>query len=476
MTPKIPTVRFVLDGQVVQAQDVPASTTLLDYLRERLHRTGTKEGCAEGDCGACVVLIGTLNASANAIDYVPANACLQLLPALHGKALKTVESLQLPGSALHPVQQAMVDCHGSQCGFCTPGIVMSLSGLLATVSHPSRERVQEALSGNLCRCTGYKPIVQAALQASLADPALLSLQDPHELALLQQIHAQGSVTQAQADFAVPASVAELAQILAHDPQATLLAGCSEVGLKVNKQFFRPARLVYLGQVAELRQVYETPAHWRIGAQVSLEQVRDLVQAPYPDFAEVLRRFASPPVRHTATLAGNIANASPIGDSLPCLIALGARLLLRRGEHTRSLLLETFFTGYKKTLLEPGEFIEAIDLPKPQPGQVFRAHKISKRMEQDISAICCALSYRLEQGRLDDVRLAFNGLAITAGRAPKLEAALQGRTPDEVRAADLDAAIDASFTRFEGLPAGWDYRVLVARNLVLDFINPTEVVA
>jgi xanthine dehydrogenase small subunit len=489
MTQVTNTVRFVLDGKIVEAQGERRTTTVLDYLREQLHRTGSKEGCAEGDCGACVVLVGELNAAGTGVDYVPSNACIQLLPTLDGKSLKTIESLKCADGTLHPVQEAMVSCHGSQCGFCTPGIVMSLTGLLQTVTAPTRDQITNALSGNLCRCTGYKPIVDATLAASRAGAARLKLDDSADVALLQQIrraqtpsyNLEGEIvvqpvvrTRKGNEFVSPATVVEVAQYLMQHPHATLLAGSTEIGLQVNKQFTRPERIVYLGNVAELRQVQESASAWRIGAQVSLTQVETLVAQAYPDFAEVLRRFGSPPIRSTATLAGNIANGSPIGDSMPCLMALGATLLLRRGEKTRTVALDAFYTGQKKNVLQAGEFIETIELPKPTADSVFRAHKVSKRFDQDISATCCALSYALRNGKLAQVKLAYNGLTPSPSRAPKLEAVLEGRSPSEVSAQDLDAAIAASFTVRDGLRATWRYRALVARNLVLQFLEETPV--
>ena len=491
MTQVTNTVRFVLDGQIVEARGERRTTTVLDYLREQLHRTGTKEGCAEGDCGACVVMVGSLNAEGTAIDYVPVNSCLQLLPTLDGKSVKTVESLQRADGSLHPVQQAMVDCHGSQCGFCTPGVVMSLVNLVQRTPQPDRLAINDALSGNLCRCTGYKPIVEATERACSQGMGL-KLQDQADIPLLKEIHRattptlslDGEIivqpvvrTRKGNEFVSPATLAEVADYLVKHPSATLLAGSTEIGLQVNKQFSRPEHIVYLGLVQELQRIEERPQGWRIGAAVSLERVMALVAPVYPDFAEVLRRFGSPPIRSTATLAGNIANGSPIGDSMPCLLALSATLVLRRGDKTRQVSLDAFYTGQKKNVLQPGEFIEAIDLPKPQAGQVFRAHKISKRFEQDISATCAAISYRLDKGQLRDVRLAYNGLAPSPCRAPKLEAVLEGRPPAEVKAADLDAAIAASFTARDGLRATWAYRSLVARNLVLQFIEePTVEVA
>ena len=493
MTQVTNTVRFVLDGRIVEAQGKRRTTTVLDYLREELHRTGTKEGCAEGDCGACVVLVGELNAAGDGVDYLPVNACIQLLPSLDGKSVKTIESLKKPDGTLHPVQDAMVKCHGSQCGFCTPGIVMSLAHVVQVVPGRgqglSRGEISDALSGNLCRCTGYQPIIQATQQAcstALAtDPASLKIDSSADVPLLKEIkrdtHPTYSLdgdiivqpvvrTKKGSEFVSPATLAEVADYLVQNPGTTLLAGSSEIGLQVNKQFARPGHICYLGNVAELKAVAETPKAWRIGAMVSLETVLALVKDTLPDFAEVLRRFGSPPIRATATLAGNIANGSPIGDSMPCLMALGATLVLRKGDKQRTVALDKFYTGQKQTVLQAGEFIEAIELPKLAAGQTFRAHKVSKRFEQDISATCCAMSFSLVGGKLKNVKLAYNGLAPSPCRAPKLETVLEGKSPADVTADALDAAVAASFTARDGLRATWAYRSLVARNLVLEFVE------
>jgi xanthine dehydrogenase small subunit len=490
MTQVSNTVRFVLDGKIVEAQGERRTTTVLDYLREQLQRTGTKEGCAEGDCGACVVMVGELNAAGNGVDYVPVNSCIQLLPTLDGKSVKTIESLKKADGSLHPVQDEMIKCHGSQCGFCTPGIVMSLVNLVQVLPSPSRQQITDSLSGNLCRCTGYTPIIDAAFKA-VEKKSELKLDDHADVALLKEIQRahtptltlDGDIivqpvvrTKKGNEFVSPATLAEVADYLLKNPTTTLLAGSTEIGLQVNKKFSRPEHIMYLGNVAELRQVTETAQAWRMGAAVSLTQVETLIAKAYPDFAEVLRRFGSPPIRSTATLAGNIANGSPIGDSMPCLMALGASLVLRRGDKKRKVLLENFYTGMKKNVMEAGEFIEAVELPKPVAGQVFRAHKVSKRFEQDISATCAAISYTLQGGKLSGVKLAYNGLAPSPCRAPKLEAVLEGKSPTAVKAADLDAAITASFTARDGLRATWAYRALVARNLVIDFIEEQKEVA
>ncbi len=495
MSSDIYAVRFVLDGQIHEARSERRTTTVLDYVREKLHRTGTKEGCAEGDCGACVVLVGELAADRARIDWKPVNSCMQMLPAMDGKALKTIESLKRTApdgtQSMHPAQEAMVQCHGSQCGFCTPGFVMSMAAFTENCpASPTRQQVNNALAGNLCRCTGYKPIVDATLKACAAPAAARSLQDDKTLALLKDIarpakptyNMEGDViirpvvrTRKGSEFVSPTSAAEVAMYLAEHPDAYVLAGSTEFGLAVNKRFERPEHIIYVGNVAELTKVEETPTAWHVGAAATLDVLEVRFKPLLPDFAEVLRRFGSPPIRATATLGGNIANGSPIGDSMPCLLALGATLKLRRrnakgrDEH-RSVPLEAFYTGMKKTVLQPGEFIETIEIPKPGAKQ-FRAHKISKRFDQDISATCCALSWRDDGGVLRDVRVAYNGLSPFPARAPKIEAALEGKRPADVTTEALDAAIAASFTARDGLRATWAYRALVARNLVLRFVKP-----
>jgi xanthine dehydrogenase small subunit len=485
-------VRFVLDGQIHEARSERRTTTVLDYVREKLHRTGTKEGCAEGDCGACTVLIGEVSTNGQSIDWKPSNSCMQMLPTLNGRALKTVESLKKADGTLHPVQDAMAACHGSQCGFCTPGFCMSMAAFVEKApANPSRADINDALAGNLCRCTGYKPIIEATQRACAAPASARSLQDAHELALLQSIapskkstyNMEGALvvptivrTRKGSDFTAPVSASEVAMVLAEHPDAYVLAGSTEFGLAVNKRHERPQHIVYVGNVAELKRVEDTPTAWRIGAAVPLDVLEDLFAKALPDFTEVLRRFGSPPIRSTASLGGNIANGSPIGDTMPCLMALGATLTLRsrnaRGkDEVREVPLDGFYTGMKKNVMRPGEFIERIDVPK-SAGKLFKAHKISKRFDQDISATCCAMAWRVDtSGVLRDVRLAYNGLSPFPARAPKLEAVLEGQRASAVTAQALDAAIASSFTARDGLRATWTYRALVARNLVLRFINP-----
>jgi xanthine dehydrogenase small subunit len=354
-----------------------------------------------------------------------------------------------------------------------------------TLPKPNRDQINDALSGNLCRCTGYKPIVDATMQACSSSPAALKIEDKQDIALLKEIRRakvptfslDGDIivqpvlrTRKGNEFVAPATVDEVADYLQKHPKATIVAGSTEIGLQVNKQFVRPDHVLYVGNVAEMKSISVKNKAWHIGAAVSLTQVQELVSQAYPDFAEVLRRFGSPPIRSTATLAGNIANGSPIGDSMPCLLALGATLTLRKGDKTREVKLENFYTGMKKSVLAEGEFIETVVIPQPATGSTFRAHKISKRFDQDISATVCAMNFELVNGKFKNVKLAYNGLSPYPSRAPKLEAIIEGNTPAGITNDALDAAITSSFPARDGLRATWAYRSLVARNLVMQFIE------
>jgi xanthine dehydrogenase small subunit len=395
------TIRFVLDGEVIELRQVDPTLTILTYLRETLRRTGTKEGCAEGDCGACTVVLADLHA--NRVRFRAINACIQFVPTLDGKALLTVESLSAPDGRLHPVQQAMLDAHASQCGFCTPGFVMSLFALYKSEAPPSRQRLNDVLAGNLCRCTGYRPIIEAATAMYRQDgktrqsdspwmhQAFLSADEisPGERDLIEQLSALDRrdplAIHGESSYMAPTTVDELAALMQRHSDACLLAGGTDVGLRVTKQYQELKRIIYLGEVETLRRLDVTDAYIDVGAAVTLTEVYQTLILYYPALDELWRRFASPPIRNVATLGGNIANGSPIGDSMPALIALGARLILRLGEQRRELALEDFYLGYRRTALSPGEFIERIRIPILAANQQMRADKISKRGGLDRAA-------------------------------------------------------------------------------------------
>ena len=482
--------RFILDGELHTLTDVEPSTTVLSYLRETLHRTGTKEGCAEGDCGACTVVIGELRE--DRIRFRAINSCIQLLPTLDGKELFTVESLSRCGgdaqaaaepSDLHPVQQAMVDCHGSQCGFCTPGFVMSLFALYKSEPEPDRARIKDVLAGNLCRCTGYRPIADAAREMyrtggqdkrswlqrpwSATDQVEAPASERERVQRLRSIrrrrilHLHGR----RGDYFAPTDIVELAVLLLRYPRATLLAGGTDVGLWVTKQHRELGTVIHLGDVRELKVLETTETHLEVGAAVPLSDAQNLIGQYFPDMGEIYRRFGSPPIRNAATLGGNVANGSPIGDSMPGLIALGASLVLRRGQKTRELPLEDFYLGYRQTALEPGEFVERIRIPLPTADRLFRTYKVSKRFDQDISAVCAAYCFRLDGDRMRDVRICYGGMAAIPRRAKECEAALEGEQWTEPALETAMTALDRDYTPIDDFRASARYRRLISRNLL-----------
>ena len=398
------TIRFVLDGELHCVAGVPPTTTVLEYLRNRAGRTGTKEGCAEGDCGACTVVLGELSAEARQLEYRAINSCIRFLPTIDGKELITVESLQAPDGTLHPVQRALIDCHGSQCGFCTPGFVMSLFALYLERTAPTRQEVLSALSGNLCRCTGYRPIIDAGERmASYPEPLRWSRADAQSASRADQLQALRRTRPDAAlrfpGFHAPHNLDELAAALAAAPDSLLLAGGTDAGLWATKQLRELPPIIYLGNVAELQQIRRDAAGLWIGAAVTLSSAWAALLEDYPALAEQAGRFASPPVCNSGTLCGNIANGSPIGDSMPALMALGAELELRRGAQQRRIPLERLYLGYQRKDLAPGELIVGVLIPPPKATRLFASYKLAKRIDQDISAVCGAFAVDLVDGRI-----------------------------------------------------------------------------
>ncbi len=462
-------IRFLLDGDVHVVRDVSPTTTVLQYLRDHIKRCGTKEGCAEGDCGACTVVLAEL--VDDELRYRATNSCIQFLPTIDGKALLTVESLKaLNDEQLHPVQQAMVECHGSQCGFCTPGFVMSLFALYQTNADPDDDEISYAIAGNLCRCTGYRPILAAArrMYAIGNNESNAWEQGLKEQLTAIRVTAEKQLVNRDARYTAPSTVDELTGCLAAAPESTILAGGTDVGLWVTKQLRDLPEIIYLGNVQELGRINRTDEYLDIGASVSLTDAFSALLDEYPDLEEIVRRFASPPICNSGTLCGNVANGSPIGDSMPALISLGASVVLRKGTDTRILAMEDLYLGYQQKDLAPGEFIAAVRVPRRRDGQLFRSYKISKRFEQDICAVCVAICVDLVDGHVGAARVAYGGMAPVPKRAQRCEKALTGAAWNSTTIEKAIQALSRDFQPISDLRATDDYRLRVAGNLLHRF--------
>ncbi|MEY8837748.1 xanthine dehydrogenase small subunit [Cribrihabitans sp. XS_ASV171] len=456
-------ITFLLNGESVTLHDVPPTVTLLDWLREERGLTGTKEGCNEGDCGACTVMVSD-GEGAKAF-----NACILFLPQLHGKALRTVEGVA-EGGVLHPVQQAMVDHHGSQCGFCTPGFVMSM--VAAHANGAIDHHVQ--LAGNLCRCTGYAPIIRAARSAETAPkPDWLARDQSFFSSEIRRGEAEGrgaeppsrSNMRTMPSFA-PTDADELAALCETHPNATLIAGATDVGLWVTKQLRDLAPVIFLGRCEDLKRIEVTEGEIRLGAMVDMNRMGAVMADHHPSYAAMIRRYASVQIRHAATLGGNIANGSPIGDNPPALIALGATLHLRKGDVRREIALEDFFINYGEQDRTPGEFVEAVSIPR-QPDRL-KCYKLSKRFDQDISAVLGCFNIAVADGRVSTARIAFGGMAGIPKRAEAVEAALLGQLWSAETVREAQAGFEQDFTPMSDMRASAAYRMEAARAMLMRY--------
>ena len=474
-------VRFVRRGRIVERRDFAPTETLLDHLRIHERAVGTKEGCAEGDCGACTVAVGRSDGNGR-VAWQPVNSCILLLGMVDGAEIVTVEDLATSNGGLHPVQSAMVDLHASQCGFCTPGFVMSLFTLYHSGLRPDRAVVNDWLAGNLCRCTGYRPIADAALACCTgeADDAfaeraaetaglLAGLSDRAEPSADtgRSGDADLFVGDTRSFFAAPATEDALAELCARHPDATIVGGATDVGLWITKQLRDLPRIVHTGRIASLHEVRETDDRVEIGAAATYAEAEAALGGIDPDVGEMLRRLGSKQVRATGTVGGNIANGSPIGDSPPVLIALGASIELRHGDARRTLALEDFFLDYGRQDRAPGEILTRITVPRLESDERFRCYKISKRFDQDISALLGAFRFRIRRGRVADARIAFGGMAATPKRAPATETAVTGlRLRDPVSWPAAADVLAEDYSPIDDHRASAAYRMRVARSLLL----------
>ncbi len=466
---------FLLNGEWVELDPVSPTLTVLEFLRRDRRLCGTKEGCAEGDCGACTVTIGELHGSK--IKYQAVNSCICFVGSLHGKHLITVEGIKQNGK-LHPVQQCMISSHASQCGFCTPGFVMSLY-TYCYQQEPgfSRQKINDLLAGNLCRCTGYRPIVTAAQKLlKRKNLSRYGYSDQAVTAQLKKNHFKKSHSFSvnDATYHSPVSSDELATLLQDHPKATLVAGATDVGLWVTKQQQKLDCIISIERIDALKTTRVGKDMVSFGAGVSLSEARQVLMSDYPDLGELIRRFGSEQIRNRATVVGNIANGSPIGDLAPALMVLDAKLTLRVGSYRRFVKLDDFFIDYGKQDIKPGEFIESIQIPRVFKDAMFSVYKLSKRFDQDISAVCGAFNLQVDdEGIIKDIRIAFGGMAGIPKRASNVEQALMDESWSLQTINKVMPLFEADFQPITDCRASAEYRILAARNLLKRFFLETQ---
>jgi xanthine dehydrogenase small subunit len=486
---------FVRRGQTVTLPHVRPDRTLLELLREDLGHTGTKEGCGEGDCGACTVVLGEAvhTPEGPRMHYAAVNSCIRLAHSIQGLALWTVEDLAedpLIGHAatpdtttpLHPVQESLVHCHASQCGFCTPGFAMSLFGMYQNHVAPScaqatagatqpisRLQAQEALSGNLCRCTGYRPLLDAAQH--MATLPLARMDEAQLLQKLEQTNKTGQELEGNFSYISPRNLPDLLTARAAHPQAQVVAGCTDVGLWVTKQHRQFAQVLDVTRAAELRRIDETPTHIAIGAAASLTAAFAALERQWPQLHRFAARFAGLPVRNAGTLGGNVANGSPIGDSMPLLIALRAQVVLASLRGERTMPLENLYTGYRQNVMAPDELLVRILVPRPATAahvHNLRAYKVSKRFDDDISAVCLVLQLDIDNGIVQQASIGAGGVAATPVRARQTEVSLIGQAWSEATAQRAGEALQAEFSPISDMRASGAYRRTVLASLLQRF--------
>lgn len=470
-------IRFLLNDELCELSSIDPTITVLQWLREQANLRGTKEGCAEGDCGACTVVIGRVDTTGR-MNYRAVNACILFMPVLDGCQLLTVEHLKAADGRLHPAQQAMVDQHGSQCGFCTPGFVMSLFGLYLNENRPSRQRINDTLAGNLCRCTGYRPIIDAArtmYDYEWDDPTLAAA--AHTATRLAALHEDAEPLELQYGerrYFAPTNARQLESLWAQYPEATLLAGGTDVGLWVTKLHRDLNQVIFIGNVAELHGIEDKEEELVIGAAVTHADAFETVGRHFPDFGELLRRFASTLIRNSSTVGGNVANGSPIGDSMPVLIALGAQVVLRSAEGQREIPLEDLYVDYGKQSRRPGEYVERLRIPKLAAGEQFRCYKLSKRLDQDISAVCAAFKISInDDGLVTAIRTGFGGIAAIPARARDTEAVITGQAWSDSTITQAEAVLAEEFTPLTDMRASERYRQMTTVRLLRKFFIETS---
>tara|TARA_B100001123_G_scaffold295134_1_gene329101 strand:- start:751 stop:2190 length:1440 start_codon:yes stop_codon:yes gene_type:complete len=455
---------FVYQNRIFKIKNPNSNETLLNYIRTNLKKTGTKEGCAEGGCGACTVVLGELKN--NEINYKAINSCIAFVPTLQGKQLILVEDLISKEGSLHPVQQAMVNYHGSQCGFCTPGFVMSLFSLFKKKSKFGNDEIKDSISGNLCRCTGYQPIIKAA--KSLKNKNKIdefTKNKKNTINLLKKINNKSIVIYDKGKkYFAPKYIQELKKILKNNIDSNFLSGGTDLSLLVTKERKDINSMIYMNSINELSYIKNNNKYIEVGASTPLIELESYIKKYYPDFTKILKRYGSVQIRNVATVAGNIATASPIGDCLPLLLSLNAQVVLQGIKKTKILFLDDFFTSYRKTKLKKGQFIHSIRIPLFKYN-TFKAYKVSKRFDDDISSVCAAFNLEIVKNKFLSVRIAYGGMAATPKRAVNCEKILSNSLVTEELVNKAKKALEKDFKPISDMRASGVYRMEIAKNLL-----------
>ena len=460
-------IEFIYQNKIFKIENPNSNETLLNYIRTKLKKPGTKEGCAEGGCGACTVVLGELKN--NEINYKAINSCITFLPTLQGKQLILVENLVSKKGVLHPVQQAMVNYHGSQCGFCTPGFVMSLFTMYKKNSKFKDFEIKDSIAGNLCRCTGYQPIIKAAKSLKNKNKIdQFSKNKKNTINLLKKINNKSVVIYYKGKkYFAPRYITELKKILKKNTDADFLSGGTDLSLVVTKERKDINSIIYMNSIRELHYIKNNNKYIEIGASTPLIELESYIEKYYPDFTKILKRYGSPQIRNVATVAGNIATASPIGDCLPLLLSLNAKVILQDFKKTKIFLLDDFFISYRRTKLKKGQFIHSIRIPLPKDN-TFKAYKVSKRFDDDISSVCAAFNFEIVKNKVRNVRIAYGGMASIPKRAIYCEKILLNSIVSDEVIGNAKKALEKDFKPISDMRASRTYRMEVAKNLLEKF--------
>ena len=457
-------ISFVRKDRIVEIKNPDPNETLLNYIRIKLKKTGTKEGCAEGGCGACTVVVGEL--INNEIKYKAINSCITLLPTIQGKQLILVEDLISKDGSLHQVQKAMVNYHGSQCGFCTPGFVMALFSMFKQYSKLNNDIIKDSIAGNLCRCTGYQPIIKAA--KSLKNKNKIdhfSKNIKNTIKLLNKINNKSiAIYKSGKRYFAPRYVQELKKILKKNINVDFLSGGTDLSLSITKERKDINSIIYMNSIRELNYINNNNKYIEVGATTPLIDLENYIKKYYPDFTKILKRYGSPQIRNVGTIAGNIATASPIGDCLPLLLSLNAQVILQDLKKTKILFIDSFFISYRKTKLKKGQFIHSIRIPLFK-NNTFKAYKISKRFDDDISSVCAAFNLTIIKNKIENVRIAYGGMAAIPKRAKFCEKILLNSFVNEETINKAKDALEKDFQPINDMRASGFYRMEVAKNLL-----------